>query len=132
MNTLKIIVSGGKDHYGAWAKDVEGVYGAGETLKAVEDSIKEAIALYKECNENIPEILKGHFELEFVFDISGLLKHYSKFISLPAMEKLTGVNQKQLWQYANGYKVPRKETSERIEKGLKDFARHLEYEKIAI
>jgi hypothetical protein len=34
------------------------------------------------------------------------------------MESLTGVNQKQLWQYANGYKNPRKETAERIKKGL--------------
>lgn len=126
MNTLKIVVSGGKDHYGAWAKDVEGIYGAGETLEAVESNIREATALYKEYNENIPEILRGYFELDFVFDISGLVKYYSQFISLPAMEKLTGVNQKQLWHYANGYKAPRKETAEKIEKGLKGFAKQLE------
>lgn len=132
METLKIVVSGGKDHYGAWAKDVEGIYGAGETLEAVESNIREAIALYIGYNENAPELLKGYFELEFVFDISGLVKYYSQFISLPAMEKLTGVNQKQLWHYANGYKVPRKETAEKIEKGLKDFAKRLEYQKIAV
>lgn len=132
MDALKIVVSGGKDHYGAWAKDVEGIYGAGETLEAVESNIREAIALYIEYNENAPEILKGYFELEFVFDISGLVKYYSQFISLPAMEKLTGVNQKQLWHYANGYKVPRKETAEKIEKGLKDFAKQLEDQKIAV
>lgn len=132
MKTLKIIVSGGKDHYGAWAKDVAGIYGAGETLELVESSIREAIDLYKECNEDIPEILKGYFELEFIFDISGLVKYYSQFIGLPAMEKLTGVNQKQLWHYANGYKTPRKETAEKIEKGLKAFAKQLEDQKIAV
>ncbi|MDR1403934.1 MAG: hypothetical protein LBJ60_09610 [Tannerellaceae bacterium] len=41
------------------------------------------------------------------------------------MENLTGINQKQLWQYANGYKVPRKETAEKIENGLKRFAQRL-------
>lgn len=132
MNTLKVVVSGGKDHYGAWAKDIEGIYGAGETIEAVESSIKEAIALYKEYNENIPEVLKGYFELDFIFDISGLVKYYSQFISLPAMEKITGVNQKQLWHYANGYKTPRKETAEKIEKGLKDFAKQLEEETVLL
>lgn len=132
MNTLKVVVSGGKDHYGAWVKDVEGIYGAGETLEAVESNIREAVALYIEYNENIPEILKGYFEIGFVFDISGLVKYYSQFISLPAMEKLTGVNQKQLWHYANGYKKPRKDTAEKIEKGLKDFAEELEGIKIAV
>jgi predicted RNase H-like HicB family nuclease len=132
MDTLKIVVSGGKDHYGAWAKDVDGIYGAGETLEAVESNIKEAIALYREYNDNIPEILKGYFELEFIFDISGLVKYYSQFISLPAMEKLTRVNQKQLWHYANGYKVPRKDTAEKIEDGLKKFAKQLEEETVLL
>jgi hypothetical protein len=85
-----------------------------------------------EYNEDVPAVLKGNPEIELIFDITGLVKYYSQFITLPAMENLTGVNQKQLWQYANGYKVPRKETSERIEKGLKQFARQLEYEKINV
>jgi predicted RNase H-like HicB family nuclease len=132
MDTLKVIVSGGKDHYGAWAKDVEGIYGVGNTLDEIKDNVKDAIALYLEYNNDAPEILKGNPEIELMFDITGLVKYYSQFITLPAMENLTGVNQKQLWQYANGYKIPRKETTERIEKGLKRFARRLEHEAIAV
>jgi predicted RNase H-like HicB family nuclease len=132
MEALKVIVSGGKDQYGAWAKDVEGIYGAGNTLDEVTDNVKEAIALFLRYNDNAPAVLKGNPEIELIFDITGLIKYYSQFITLPAMENLTGVNQKQLWQYANGYKSPRKETAERIEKGLKRFARKLECEEIAV
>lgn len=132
MGTLKVIVSGGKDHYGAWAKDVEGIYGAGNTLDEVKANVAEAVALFLEYNEDAPAVLKGNPEIELIFDITGLVKYYSKFITFPAMEDLTGVNQKQLWQYANGYKSPRKETAERIERGLKHFARQLESEKIAV
>ena len=132
MDTLKVIVSGGKDHFGAWAKDVEGIYGVGNTLDEVKDNVREAINLFLEYNENAPDALKGNPEIELIFDITGLVKYYSQFITLPAMEKLTGVNQKQLWHYANGYKSPRKETAERIEKGLKYFARKLECEEVAV
>ncbi|GHT29753.1 hypothetical protein AGMMS49574_07370 [Bacteroidia bacterium] len=132
MDTLKVIVSGGKDHYGAWAKDIQGIYGTGNNLDEVKDNIKEAIALFLEYNEDAPAVLKENPKIELIFDITGLVKHYSQFITLPAMENLTGVNQKQLWQYANGYKSPRKETAERIEKGLKQFAQQLECEKIAV
>lgn len=132
MDALRVIVSGGKDQYGAWAKDVEGIYGAGDTLDEVRANIKEAVALFLKYNENAPDVLKGDPEIEFIFDITGLIKYYSQFITLPAMERLTGVNQKQLWQYANGYKNPRKETAERIEKGLKHFAHRLECEDVAV
>ncbi len=131
MKTLKIIVSGGKDSYGAWVKDVPGIYGVGTTLEELKNNIKEAIILYLEYNENAPDILKDTPQLDLIFDITGLVKHYSRFISFPAMEHLTGINQKQLWQYANGYKTPRKETADRILDGLKHFARKLENEKVA-
>lgn len=130
MSTLKVIVSGGKDHYGAWVKDVKGIYGAGVTLDDVRRDIKEAIGLFVEYNEDAPDILKGNPEIELVFDVTGLVKYYSQFITLPAMEQLTGVNQKQLWHYANGYKTPRGDSGEKIEKGLKKFAQRLEREEV--
>lgn len=132
MKTLKIIVSGGKDHYGAWAEDVKGIYGVGSTIEEVKENIKEAIELFIECNEDIPKILEEDYILEFVFDASGLIKYYSQYLTLPAMEKITGINQKQLWHYANGYKKPRIDTSEKIEKGFVTFAKQMESKRIAV
>jgi hypothetical protein len=35
--------------------------------------------------------------------------------------KITGIAQKQLWDYANGVRHPKPETSRKIEKGLRAF-----------
>ncbi len=36
----------------------------------------------------------------------------------PALEKLTGINQKQLWHYEMGKSKPRRERMEKIQKAL--------------
>ena len=66
MKTLKIIIEKTKDHYSAYAENVEGVYGAGETVNEAKESILQAIKLLKENNEaNLPKELKEEFELLF-------------------------------------------------------------------
>ena len=66
MTTLKIIIEKTKDHYSAYAENLEGVYGAGETVADAKESILHAIKLLKEHNEaNLPKELKEEFELEF-------------------------------------------------------------------
>ena len=66
MKTLKIIIEKTKDHYSAYAENVEGVYGAGETVNEAKESILNAIKLLKENNAaNLPKELKEEFELEF-------------------------------------------------------------------
>ena len=66
MTTLKIVIEKSKDHYSAYAENVEGVYGAGETVAEAKESILHAIKLLKEHNEtNLPKELKEEFEFEF-------------------------------------------------------------------
>ena len=66
MTTLKIIIEKTKDHYSAYAENIEGVYGGGETVAEAKESILQAIKLLKEHNEaNLPKELKEEFELEF-------------------------------------------------------------------
>ena len=47
--------------------------------------------------------------------------------SLSGLEKITGINQKQLWSYLNGTKrtKQRKAQRERIENGLRRFSREM-------
>ena len=66
MKTLKIVIEKTKDHYSAYAENIEGVYGAGETVNEAKESILNAIKLLKEHNEaNLPKELKEEFEFEF-------------------------------------------------------------------
>jgi len=48
----------------------------------------------------------------------------SGILSLAGLEKLTGINQKQLWGYINGTK-PRKAQEERIESGFRALDKDL-------
>jgi len=121
---LKAVITGGKDDFGTWLEDYA-VFGAGETLEEAKQNLYDGLSLYIEECEELPEKLKGEYEIKFTFDTSGFLKYYSKFISFAAMKEITGIHQKQLWSYANGYRNPNKETTEKICSRIKKFANEL-------
>ncbi len=124
MEKAKAIVTGGKDQYGVWIENTD-IYSAGETLEMLKANLVEAIELHKEAGGVVPDSLKGEYEIEYEFDVTGLLKYYSKYFNFAGIREITGVHQKQLWNYANGYSKPRKQIAERIIKGISDFAKEL-------
>lgn len=71
MNTIKIIVEKTKDMYTAYADNSRGIYAGGNTVEEVKQSVLNAIRLLKEDNtsENIPDILKGDYEIVYQFDV---------------------------------------------------------------
>lgn len=75
MNKIIIKIEKSKDFYDGYAENSEGIYGAGETVEAVKENIVEAIRLLKKNNsmENLPELLKGEYELEYLLDESCLV-----------------------------------------------------------
>lgn len=101
--------------------------GAGDTVaEAKEDMIKQ-MALFKDTAKKerlkYPAFLDGDFEISYSYDIKSLLNYYvnSGILTLAGMEKLTGINRKQLWAYLNGT-TPRKAQCSRIENGLHKLA----------
>ena len=77
MKTLKIVIEKSSDSFGAYAQDVNGIYGAGDTLAEVKQSINDAIDNIKTFDEkDIPEILKEDIELVFVFETQSFLEYY--------------------------------------------------------
>ncbi|MDR2970269.1 MAG: hypothetical protein LBV32_11805 [Tannerellaceae bacterium] len=117
---LNAVITGGKDQYGAWIEEVP-AFGAGDTLEDTKRNLLEGLRLYmEECGE-LPDILKGNYEIKYSFDTSGYLKYISNYISFSGLNKLTGINQKQLWSYANGYREPNKKTSEKIVNAINLF-----------
>ena len=109
VTRIKITIEKGPDLFSAWADDIPGIYGEGESVKDVKDDILRAIELYKANNEemNNPEALKAEMEFEWHFDVQSFLLYYSGIFTKAALERITGVNQKQLGLYASGLKKPR-------------------------
>lgn len=103
-----------------------------ETGKAVEE-IKAGIicsinVLIEDCKEFggvIPVELQGDYELSFKMDVKSLLQFYSGIFTKAGLERITGINQKQLWHYASGMRNPRPEQTLKIETALHKLGEEL-------
>ncbi|MEP7111337.1 MAG: hypothetical protein ABI760_25300 [Ferruginibacter sp.] len=119
MKKVKIVIEKSKDLFSAYSENVEGVYGAGNTVSEAKESIIKSIKLLKEYNkENVPSILKGDYSLVYRFDVESLLNYYKGIFTNAALERITGINQKQFQHYATGLKKPRQAQAKKIETEL--------------
>ena len=101
-----------------------GIHGVGETSK---EAISDFMDGYQEMKELYQEE-GNHFveaEFEIKYDIPSFLNYYKGLLSLAGLEKITGVNQRQLSHYINGTNRPSKQTTEKIVKALHRFADEL-------
>ncbi len=122
-----MMIGKSSDYYGAASVNCEGIYAAGPDVESVKADTMKAIEGIKRNlpEDRWPEQLKGEFEIEWKFDVPSFLEYYSKFISLSGMERMTGVNQKQLSNYLHHHAIPRQKQADRIVSGLHRFAREL-------
>ena len=126
MKKVKIIIEKSLDSYGAYSENVPGIYGAGDTAEACKKSVLDAIDTIKMLDkEQIPNALKGDYELVYQFDTISLLNYYKGIFSNSALEKLTGINQKQINHYASGHRKPRAEQRVKIETALHSLGKEL-------
>jgi predicted RNase H-like HicB family nuclease len=124
---IEITIERGKDLFDAYAESVEGVWGSGETVAEAKESLEKTIKLLKEYNspENIPSILKGDYELIYKFDAQSFLNYYKGIFTNAALERLTGINQKQIQHYATGLKKPKPAQMQKIQNALHQLGNEL-------
>ncbi len=127
MKYIKIIIERSADQFTAYADNVKGIYAAGESVAEVKKSVEDSIRLLVKYNKagNIPSALKGKYALVYKFDVRSLLSYYKKILSNSGLEKMTGINQKQIQHYASGLKEPRPAQTKKIEIALHDLGREL-------
>lgn len=101
-----------------------GIIGEGQTAQ---EAIQDFKLSYEEMKESYAKEQR-HFEeaeFDFYFDIASFLQMYAFAFTLAGLERITGVNQKQLGHYINGVSKPSRRTVEKIESGLKKFSNEL-------
>lgn len=127
MEKIIMNISASKDSFGAFSENCEGIFAAGDTIEDTKADTYEAINLIKKNlpEDRWPKQIKGDFEIEWKFDVPSFLEYYSSFISLAGMEKMTGINQKQLSNYLHHRAKPRQKQADRIISGIHKFAREL-------
>ena len=122
MKTLKAVIETLESNYSAYIAGLDRIVATGSTIDEIQRHLIEALNDYVEtCRQlecPIPEQLEGDYTIEFSMDVKSLLTIYSGIFTKSGLERLTGINQKQLWHYANGISRPRRAQAARIESAL--------------
>ena len=129
MKTLNVIIERTENNYSAYLQEVDGVIAVGKSVAEIKQSLIEAIDVLREsCNElgcELPEELQGEYVLNFKMDVRSVLDFYSNIFTNAALERITGINQKQLWHYASGERKPRPEQAVKLENALHKLGEEL-------
>ena len=126
MKILKAILSKGNDDFGAWFENFEGVYGAGTTVAEAKKNSIEGLALYSRHNASAPAWLKNKtYKITYKFDAESILNYYRGIFTNAALERITGINQRQIQHYASGAKRPRPQQLKKIENAFHELGQEL-------
>jgi hypothetical protein len=63
-------------------------------------------------------ILNGKYTIVHKYDAESFLRHYKGIFTNSALERITGINQKQFQHYASGLKKPRPTQAKKIQEAL--------------
>ena len=122
MRTIEAIIERAKDGTFSVYCRTEMFTGMGNTAEAAKLDMRQQMYFYKNSaiadGFSYPEFLDNEFEIVYRFDTQSLLEYYSGILSLSGLEKITGIHQKQLWNYLHRKSKPRKVQVEKIEKAL--------------
>lgn len=129
MKPVVVIIERAENNYSAYLEGIDGIFALGKSVDEIKKGIIDSIEVLKEeCKEfggEIPEALKGDYELIFKMDVRSVLDFYSNLFTKSGLERITGINQKQLWHYASGLRNPRPEQSLKLEKALHKLGEEL-------
>ena len=109
MEKIVMIIEKSRNHYGAYAENGDGIYAAGNTIEEVQADTEQAIELIKNelPQDQWPSALRGEYELVWKFDTESFLQYYGDILTLTGLQRITGINSKQLSHYATGHRKPR-------------------------
>ena len=129
MKKVVVNVEQGKKNFAAYINKLPGCTTTGRSVEELEKNVREAIEAHIELTqkykESVPKIFLGEYELVFRYEPEALLAQYAGIFTKAALERITGINQRQLWHYASGEKKPREAQRKRIEYGLHKLGKEL-------
>ena len=127
MSTINIIIGASSDHFGAYAENCVGVYGAGNTVEEAKENVLKGLELFINSREKkeLPEILQGEYTISYKYDTISFLNYYNNIFTDMGFKKITGINQKVLHNYSSGVtELPERE-KKKIEMALHQLGNEL-------
>lgn len=113
--------------YSIYVEDTSYPYGIIGTGKTVNQAMDDFQAGYREMKEYVESVGESFVPADFSFkyDVPSFLQEFAFAFSLAGLERITGVNQKQLGHYISGYRHPSRRTVQKIESAIHDFSKQL-------
>lgn len=101
-----------------------GIHGEGDTTQ---EAIADFLSAYEAMKEFHIKKNKTFTEATFAFshDTASFLEFYSKYFSLSGLSRLTGIHQAQLSHYLTGHRNPSRQTIQKIDNSIHQFALNL-------
>jgi predicted RNase H-like HicB family nuclease len=126
-NIVEIYFAG--KNFSAHVPQLPGCITTGKTPDEIKTNIIEAIEFHlegiKDDGDKPPVSFRGKYEIVYKFDAQSLLKYYKNVITGSALEKYSGINQKQLNHYANLHRKPRVEQLKKIQLAFRNLGKEL-------
>ena len=120
MEKVFVTVELTDNNYCAYLEKLPGCVSTGKTFDELKKNIAEAVEFHLEGmiedGEKIP--FERDYEFAFKFDSESLLQHYNGILTKSSLERLTGINQRQLQRYASGASKPREAQALKLANGL--------------
>jgi predicted RNase H-like HicB family nuclease len=129
MEKIIVTVELADNNYAAYIEKLPGCVSTGATFDELKENLNEAIEFHldgmREDGDEIPAEFSDKYELAFHFDVESLLNHYKGIFTNSALERITGINQRQLQHYASGISKPRCEQAKKIQEALHNLGKEL-------
>lgn len=127
MKKVNVIIERGNDGlYSAYMDSDKFDFALNGQGNTVDEALQEFNVVYEDMKDLYAEEGKVMplLEFEFKYDVASFLDYYANVFSKPALEKITGINQKQFFHYLAG-KNPSKTTILKIQEGLHKLGKEL-------
>lgn len=124
MKATAVIERGADGKYGVYIESDNvpfGVLGEGETVAEAVANFKASLEDMREYYAETGKEFPADLEFEFKYDTASFLQQYAYAFTLAGLERITGINQRQLSHYINGVRKPSEATTHKIEERLHQF-----------
>ena len=127
MEKVFVTVELTDNNYSAYLENLPGCVSTGKTFEELKKNISEAVSFHiegmLEDGETIP--FDAQYELVYRFDSESLLQHYNGIFTNASLQRITGINQRQLQRYSTGVSKPRQKQATKITMALHHLGKEL-------
>jgi len=114
------------NNYSAYLERLPGCVSTASTFAELKRNISEAIEFHLEGMREEGDVVPlAEYELVYRFDPESLLRHYNGIFTHAALQRLTGINQRQLQRYASGNSKPLDRQAKKISTALHHLGEEL-------